>query len=278
MTSGPHRYRFAGLEFDPVTGELHESTGSRRRLPPKAARLLLMLLERPGEMVSRDELRREIWPQEHVELDQVLAYTVRQVREALGDDAAQPRLVETLPRRGYRFIAQLEPEVTANEPSPSPPRRRARWRVALAAALAVATMALLWGWWSSRSKPASPAPVRIAFIPLGKPGDTELDDPLTELLVVALTGQRELEVLGPATTAPLRGTTRPHTDIGRQLAVEFVLSGEYRPVERLLFLQLVRVRDGRHVLAKGYRGDIDTVERHLGEAARSIAATASRDR
>src|SRR6185503_10665213 len=133
----PRRYRIGELLFDATTGELCGPTGASR-LPPKAARLLALLLECPGELVPRERLRAELWPEQHVEIDQALAYTVRQVRAALGDDGAEPRFVETLPRRGYRLLVaaepvDAEPDAGREQPAPSQALTRPRWS-ALAAA------------------------------------------------------------------------------------------------------------------------------------------------
>ena len=299
MVSGAaQRLRFAGHAFDPSTGELRGPAGETR-LPPKPARFLALLLERPGELVSRERVRQELWPDQHVELDQVLAYTLRQVRAALGDDGAEPRFIETLPRRGYRFLAEVEIDgnssatgvATAPSPrtatvaapgdsassAPAPAsQRRGRWQSAAVAAL-VLILALAAGWaWRRGATPS--LPIRVALLPLGERGLESANDPLTEALVEALTAQPTLAVVGPATTARLRGTTRPHPELGRELGVAFVASGGYRPTERLLFLQLVRTRDGAHVFAHRYRGDVEAVRRQLPEAAAGLALAAREGR
>lgn len=292
------RFRFAENEFDPATGELCGPAGETR-LPPKPARFLALLLERPGELVSRERVRQELWPGQHVELDQVLAYTLRQVRAALGDDGAEPRFIETLPRRGYRFVAAVQTDA-GGSPTPATvapshtsaddvasayraiaapipaTSRNNRWR-SVAAAVLVLLLTLAAGWaWRRGSAPA--LPIRIALLPLGEPGLEAANDPLTEALVEALTAQPTLAVVGPATTARLRGTTRPHPELGRELGVAFVASGGYRPAERLLFLQLVRTSDGAHVFAHRYRGDVETVRRQLPEAAAGLALAAREGR
>lgn len=291
-------YRFDGFTFDPATGEL---AGAREtvRLPPKAARLLTLLLERPGELVSRETVRQELWPAQHVELDQVLAYTVRQVRAALGDEGGESRFVETLPRRGYRFVGSMEtpaapqpvaprvagprtvapPSGSLQSPAPHDVAPRRIWlRTALFAVAALLAVALFaaWTWYRASSvRSLAPAPVRVALLPLGEPGLEAANDPLTEALVVALTTHSQLAVLGPATTASLRATTRPHGELGRELGVDFVASGGYRPAERVLFLQLVRTSDGAHLFAHRYRGDADEVRAQLDEAAAGLAAAAT---
>lgn len=278
LAGEPACYCFAGFVFDPVTGELDGPSGGTR-LPPKAARLLALLLARPGELVSRQTLRHELWPEQHVELDQVLAYTVRQVRAALGDDGAEPRFVETLPRRGYRFVGELETPMGGAAATSSPGGGvRPRWHLALVtaaiASLAIAVLAVQRRGHVDATGGATGKPLRVALLPLGEPGLEAVNDPLTDALVVALTAQPGVELVGPATTARWRGTTRPHPELGRELGVAFVVSGGYRPTERLLFLQLVRVADGKHVFAQRYRGTREGVERQLAAAAAALAAAA----
>ncbi len=101
------RYRFGLFELDPAQGRL-SCSGSRVKLQDLPLRLLALLVERPGEIVSREELRQRLWPQDtFVEFDNSLGVAVRKLREALHDDADTPRFVETVPRRGYRFLAPV---------------------------------------------------------------------------------------------------------------------------------------------------------------------------
>jgi DNA-binding winged helix-turn-helix (wHTH) protein/Tfp pilus assembly protein PilF len=102
-------FRFADLELDPCTLELRRA-GGKVRLEGQPLRVLALLLERPGELVSRDELRKQLWPANTVvDFDHSINYAVKRLREALGDSADAPRFIETLPRRGYRFIHPVEP-------------------------------------------------------------------------------------------------------------------------------------------------------------------------
>src|SRR5215203_4681014 len=101
--------RFGVFELDLNTGELRKA-GARINLPEQPFQVLEALLQRPGDLVSRDELRQRLWPGEtFVDFDQGLNAAVRRLRDALGDSAHTPRFVETLPRRGHRFIAPLTP-------------------------------------------------------------------------------------------------------------------------------------------------------------------------
>lgn len=100
--------QFGGFEMDPATGELW-CDGEPVDLPPQPARLLALLARTPGRIVSRDRIQDEVWSNTVVEFDQAINNVIRQVRDALGDDASDPRFIETVPRRGYRFIAPVEP-------------------------------------------------------------------------------------------------------------------------------------------------------------------------
>jgi DNA-binding winged helix-turn-helix (wHTH) protein/tetratricopeptide (TPR) repeat protein len=130
----PHqesRIRFGVYELDTQSGELRKA-GMRIRLQDQPLKVLLALLEAPGEVVTREELKRRIWPEESFgDFDHAVNVAVAKVRTALGDSADVPHFVETLPRRGYRFIAS----VNSHPPSPMAPVRRFRSRWAVVAAL-----------------------------------------------------------------------------------------------------------------------------------------------
>jgi cholera toxin transcriptional activator len=107
-TRPPARYRFGVFEVDSTTGELRRR-GVRVKLHSQPFQLLFMLLERPGEMLTREEICRELWPNDtFVDYEHGVNSAVNRLREALGDKASNPRFVETLARRGYRFLAQVE--------------------------------------------------------------------------------------------------------------------------------------------------------------------------
>jgi cholera toxin transcriptional activator len=125
MDAAPTRlvYRFATYEADPATGELRKA-GVRLRLPEQPFRVLIMLLERPGELVTREAIRQKLWPADtFVDFDHGLNTVINRLRETLGDSAANPRFIETLARRGYRFLAPVEaagPATAAAAPPPAP--------------------------------------------------------------------------------------------------------------------------------------------------------------
>src|SRR5580704_5045415 len=102
----PRRLRFGVFEVDLRTGELTKR-GARVRLQGQPFQVLAALLERPGELVTREELRGKIWPRTIVDFDHGLNKAISKIRDALGDSGEKPRFVETVPRRGYRFLADV---------------------------------------------------------------------------------------------------------------------------------------------------------------------------
>jgi Tol biopolymer transport system component/DNA-binding winged helix-turn-helix (wHTH) protein len=113
--SGPDVARFAEFELDLSSGELWKNGTGRVPLPDQPFRMLAVLIRRPGTLVTRDDLRRELWSEgTFVDFEHSLNAAIKRLREALGDSATRPRFIETLPRHGYRFIAALE-----ERPSPS---------------------------------------------------------------------------------------------------------------------------------------------------------------
>ena len=106
----PRLVRFETFEVDLRVGELRKA-GVRLKLPGQPFQVLAILLEPPGEVVTREELQKRLWLDTFVDVDHNLNTAINKIREVLGDSAESPRFVETLPRRGYRFIGKLEPSV-----------------------------------------------------------------------------------------------------------------------------------------------------------------------
>src|SRR3954465_8170676 len=105
--SRPRLVRFGAFEADVQTGELRKD-GVKLKFSGQPFQVLAILLERPGEVVSRDELQKRLWPDTFVDVDHNLNTAINKIREVLGDSSENPRFVETLPRRGYRFIAPVD--------------------------------------------------------------------------------------------------------------------------------------------------------------------------
>lgn len=167
MSSGEHPVRFGVFQVDLQAGELRKQ-GVRIKLREQPFQILSLLLERPGQLVSRDELQRKLWPADtFVDFDRGLNKAITYLREALGDSADNPRFIETLPKRGYRFLASVEnsnpietpahPDTPPSQPVHLPPaalppttdrpsiRNRLSWAiVGVLAVVSVVTGALLW--------------------------------------------------------------------------------------------------------------------------------------
>ena len=163
--------RFGLFELDLKAGQLSRN-GTKLRLPQQPLQVLAVLLERPGEILTRDELRQRLWSSDvFVDFDHGLNKSIQKLRDALGDSATSPRYIETIPRVGYRFIAPvrngarpLEPEVAIkiDRPAPAPAaqavagKQRARWwmlarrRPALVCAIGIAVYLY------------SPVPIRLS--------------------------------------------------------------------------------------------------------------------
>ena len=147
--------RFGTFEADPATGELRKS-GRSIRIQEQPFRLLILLLERSGGIVTREELQEKLWGPTHVDFEEGLNTAVRKLRDALGDSASNPRFIETLPRRGYRFIAPIQVEAV-EEPKPEtftePPRRSLRGILFAGGILLLGVTVFLARLWLNREQP-----------------------------------------------------------------------------------------------------------------------------
>lgn len=261
----PQRFEFAGFSFTPDTGEL-VAVGRRIRLEPQPARVLALLVERSGELVTREELRAALWADRAIAADQGINYCIRAIRAALGDDAQGSRFIETLPRRGYRFAAAVT--VVAGDDTAAPTlaedagdtpvavvasRGRGMERLARPAIAVLLVIAAAYAAWQLRAPPA--AHYRIAVLPLRTSATDTVNDAtnrqFTELLVERLTNDStgRYDVLGPATTGRFTGVRPPEDQIGRELGVDLVLSGGVSPRDTMMFIQVIRVSDAAHVFA-----------------------------
>jgi DNA-binding winged helix-turn-helix (wHTH) protein len=113
--SFPRLVRFATFEVDLQTGELRKA-GVKLKLTGQPFQVLAILLERPGEVVTRGESQKRLWPDTFVDVDHNLNTAINKIREVLGDEAENPRFVETLPRRGYRFVAPVDGAGNCDKP------------------------------------------------------------------------------------------------------------------------------------------------------------------
>jgi TolB-like protein/DNA-binding winged helix-turn-helix (wHTH) protein/lipoprotein NlpI len=275
----PLALRFGSFELDLRTSELRRA-GLPVRLQHQPARVLARLALRAGELVSRDELRRELWGEDtFVDFEQGLNFCVRRVRAALCDEADRPRFIETLPRRGYRFVAAVEPvyplppvpsvAVTAAAPVLAPvhaaeaPRTGpARRPLVLAAALlaaAVVTVAFV----APRRRPAGaalPDKVMLVVLPFdnlsGDPQQEYVGDGLTEELITQLASVQpaRLGVIARTSAMSYKGRNIDLGRLGRELGVDYVVEGSLRRGDGRVRVtaQLIQVSDQTHVWATSY--------------------------
>jgi len=242
--------RFGPFELDSQACELRRD-GEVIPLAPQPFRLLHALASRPGELVTRDELRHKVWDEgTFVDFERGLNFCILQVRTALGDDAKAPLYIETMPRRGYRFVATIADAA-------APGRRPRTLRLASAAA-AVLTVLVIAAWQRSSSAPAVPRPM-IAVLPfddLSAAPAAHLADGMTEELITHLgrIHPQRLGVIARTSVMGYAGTTKSVRDIGRELGARYVVEGSVRREgERVrVTAQLIDARDQTHLWAESF--------------------------
>jgi TolB-like protein/DNA-binding winged helix-turn-helix (wHTH) protein/Tfp pilus assembly protein PilF len=286
------RIRTGLFEIDFGSGDLHKE-GRRVPLQEQPFRVLAMLLERPGQVVTREELQARIWPADtYVGFDEGLNTAIRKLRIAFGDSADNPRFIETLPRRGYRFIAPVH-DLVAAAPQLSEsiavgdtaelPRTRLGSRTGLVAALAAAALLVVLASFTylrrSHSSPNATTQKRVmlAVLPFqnmsNDPRQEYFSDGLTEETITDL-GQLSPEHLGVvARTSAMayKHTNKTISQIGRELGVDYILEGSVRREggEARVSAQLIRVSDQTHLWAQNYQRelhDLLQIENELGTA------------
>jgi TolB-like protein/DNA-binding winged helix-turn-helix (wHTH) protein/Tfp pilus assembly protein PilF len=273
------RIRFGVFEADFVAGELRKN-GLKVKLHAQPLAVLKVLLQRPGEIVTREELQQQLWGRNtFVDFEHGLNKTINKLREALSDNADTPRYIETLPRRGYRFIAPLTAPKPAESDAPPPqPESNSRLTVLLAGAIAV-LLAFGVYWFGFRSR-MSRAPVQaktmLAVLPFeNMSGDDSEDyfaDGLTEEMIAQL-GQLQPANLGViARTSAMRykHTKESVAQIGHELGVNYLLEGSVRLVGQRVRItaQLIQAGDQTHLWAESYETpltDILKVQREIAE-------------
>jgi TolB-like protein/DNA-binding winged helix-turn-helix (wHTH) protein/Tfp pilus assembly protein PilF len=278
----PPQIRFREFELDLTSGELHKN-GQKVVLPPKAFEMLRALIERPGEVVTREELRTRLWAADtFVEFDDSLNHAVKKLRQALGDSAEAPEFIETLPRHGYRFIASTNGGNNTPEPAPKPEHQFSAPRLVTALAL-VALVAVmlaydvgglrrrLWGH-------VGETPIRsLAVLPLSNlTGDPQQDyfaDGMTDALITDLAKIRAIKVISRTSVMQFKGVNKPLPEIARALGVDCVLEGSVqRSGERVrVTAQLIRGATDTHVWAESYERDARDVLTLQAEVARAVA-------
>jgi TolB-like protein/DNA-binding winged helix-turn-helix (wHTH) protein/Flp pilus assembly protein TadD len=280
------RTKFGAFEADPRSGELVKN-GRRVRLQEQPFQLLSALLERPGELVTREELRTLLWPQTVVDYDHGLNKAVSKIREALGDSAESPRFVETVARRGYRFLADVTVVIdgsVAREPDPPAPLAvpRAgpvvgRWRgLAASICLMLLLAAALLAWLSLWHQGAQ-AIHSLAVLPLvdtsEDPSQDFFADGMTGELITELGKVDALRVISRTSAMTYKGVHKSLATIARELNVDAVIEGSVmRAGGRVrITAQLIHATDDSRVWADSYEGDVRDALTLQVKVARAVA-------
>jgi TolB-like protein/DNA-binding winged helix-turn-helix (wHTH) protein/Tfp pilus assembly protein PilF len=297
------RIRFADLEVDLRTAELLKD-GRSVRVQDKPFQVLALLLDRAGELVTREELRQALWPADtFVDFDVGLNTAIRKLRDALGDSADEPRFIETLPRRGYRFIATVESETSPDTLDSAPAdtriapfqpqtsdrqtairvgRVKGSRRVTLALASVAAVLVVVGvlmrftGLWNRVAHP-SPRIRSIAVLPLddlgGDPSQAYFTDGMTEALITGLAKISSLRVISRTSAMHYKGARPRLRDVARELSVDSIVEGSVlRAGNRVrITAQLIYVPTDQHLWANSYERDLQDVLALQGEVAGDIA-------
>jgi len=283
--------RFGVFELDLRTGELRKS-GKRVRLAPQPFRLLALLAGRPGQLVTREEIQRELWGDGTVvDYEQGLRFAIKKARAALGDHPNSPKYIETLPRRGYRFIAPVEAGVPSAGPSvpsaadgsaqraPSVPWWRRFW-LAGAGLAAMAAVLFTFNVGSLRSRVFEKPSAHIhsiAVLPLQDlaqgPDREYFADGMTDQLITDLSRISALRVIARTSSMAYRGSKKPLRQIARELNVDAVVEGSVEQAGGRIRIN-IRLVDGttaRNLWAQSYERDSKNVLSLQSDVAKAIA-------
>jgi TolB-like protein len=241
--------RFGTFELDIRVGELRKR-GEKLRLQGQPLQVLAILLMRAGDLVTRAELRVEIWTADtFVDFDHSLHNAIARLREVLGDSAETPRYIETLPRCGYRFIARVD-EVKPKELMPT----------------------------AGHSYQFDARGIQsIAVLPLGNlsgdPGHDYFADGMTEALITSLAKIKALRVISRTSAMQYKGAPQSLPQIARELSVDVVIEGSVsRSGERVrITAQLIHAASDHHVWAESYERDFRDILSLQSEIARQVA-------
>jgi TolB-like protein/lipoprotein NlpI len=246
-------------------------------------------LEKPGEIVSREELRRQLWPADtFVDFDDGLNTAVKKLRDALGDSAEQPRYIETIPRRGYRFIAELEePEGsmagrlqsshTEHAWTQEIVQHRRRFVRLVLGLVSVAGVVL--GILILRSSFESrPARIQsIAVLPFanlsGDPAQDYFADGTTDALTTSLAQLQGIRVISRTSAVHYKSSNEKLPKIARELGVDTVVEGSTSRSEGVVHInaQLIYAPSDKHIWARAYEGPASNLSRIESEIANDIA-------
>ena len=285
--------RFDRFELDLRAGELRKN-GIRIRLQEQPLQVLQALLENPGEVITREELQKKIWPADtFVDFDHGLHAAVNRLRTALSDSADHPRYVETVGRRGYRFISKLESEdqppplkrESTKSPTPkSTPRFWNSWTgmvggflgaLAIAASLVVGNVYGLKDWLLGTTK--APSFQSLAVLPLenlsGDPKQDPFVDGMTEELITQLSRLGNLKVISRTSIMQYKSTKKSLRQIAGELHVEAVVEGAVQLAGNRVRItaQLVNGATDEHIWAETYDRELSNILIIQSEVAADIA-------
>jgi TolB-like protein/DNA-binding winged helix-turn-helix (wHTH) protein len=294
--------RFGVFEFDPASGELWKA-GRRIRLQNQPRQVLRILVARRGELVTREELRRQLWPDDtFVDFDNGLNVAIRKIRDAVGDEAPSPRFIETERAQGYRFIAPVMEMAAQDDAQSLSPHevsdKPAKRRLAPVAAIACVVLAGLSVWlWSSRGRTSasrpdreSLSPISLAVLPLASGSDKDerlLAAGIADGVITRLSNVRQFRVRPTSAVERYRGQEIDAQQVGRDLTSQYVLLGTLRTAGGRIrvSVQLVDATNGSTVWGNRYdvaRSDLlgveDTVAGEIATALRLQIADGERER
>jgi len=276
--------RFGVFELDAAAGELRKR-GLRLPIQGIPVQILAILAGRPGELVTRDELRAQLWPADtFVDFDHGIRNAIARLREVLGDSAETPRYIETLPRRGYRFIASIESEAPAAAKLVPAPPAKSRSRLWLAAGVASVLAAAGLGWFAylhAGRRNASPitSPIQsIAVIPLenltGNADQEYFVDGMTDELITSLAKINSLKVVSRTSSMHYKQVRESLPNIAKELNVDAIVEGTVsRSGNRIrIRVQLIDARGDRHLWAEDYDRQLGDVVKLQNDISRDVAA------
>ena len=280
--------RFGTYEVSFQSGDVRKS-GLRIRVQQQPMKLLEILLEHPGEVVTRDELRSRVWPNESFgDFDQALNIAIGKLRSALGDSAENPRFIETLPKRGYRFIAGvsvvdadarpkkqelLAGDLPATDPglkirdaglAVAPDRQLSptRWVIGALALVIIISLSILSVWRFRSRAPASTGIRSLAVLPLdnlsGDASQNYFADGMTDELITDLAQISALRVISRTSVMVYKGARKPLPQIARELNVDAVVEGTVlRSGDQVrITAQLIEAATDKHLWSQSYEGEL----------------------
>jgi DNA-binding winged helix-turn-helix (wHTH) protein/TolB-like protein/Tfp pilus assembly protein PilF len=266
--------RFGGVELDHRSGELSRN-GHKVRLPTQSLQILQVLLEHPGELVTRDELRERLWKADtFVDFDAGLNNAVKKLRDALEDSSEHPRFIETIPRRGYRLI--VVPEV----PEPAGQRRWGLVGVGVLTLIAIGVALSLGATrFASVRRPdsAPPSAIRsIVVLPFenrsGDPAQDSIADAIGEATTTYLQQMGTLRVIQWTSARQYKGTTKRPQDVMRELDADAAVSGSLTLAGDRLSVQAHLIRaPGDLLWAEAFKSEAGDIRAWQENTARAIA-------